>query len=132
MRVVSSAMMLIDWLTSLAFRAANNLGRWNCLTQLMIGIAPPSLQYFKMKCLILPILCRAGMTDKVHIFKKIKEKIILYLFRLQLSCDCLLFQLRRLFERLFYQMGFWEIMDDSLYWQDSAILATGLDITKKK
>ena len=77
MTVVSSVMKLTDWLASLAFRAAkwraNNFGRWSYLTQLTLGIAPPSLQYFNRNSLILSILCR-WMSDKVHIKKKKKKK----------------------------------------------------------
>ena len=57
---------LTDWLASLAFRAAkwraNNFGKWCCLTQLTLWIAPPYLECFKRNGLF---LCR-GMSDKLR------------------------------------------------------------------
>ena len=58
---------------------ANNFGRWSRLTQLMLGIIPPSLQCFNRNGLILSILCR-GMSKCP--FKKNWEQnhpILLYI-----------------------------------------------------
>ena len=69
--VISFVIMITDWLASLAFRAAkwraNNFGSWSCLTQLTLGISPPSLQCFNRNGIILSILSK-GMLDKVHLF----------------------------------------------------------------
>ena len=85
MTVVSSVMMLTDWLANLAFRGNKMKSKQFWLTKLTLGIAPPSLQCFNRNGHILSILCR-GMSDKVWTFlKKSRTSILNIPTKLQLS-----------------------------------------------